>query len=92
MFNLGYMHENGIHVEQDFHLAKRYYDQAFEASTFAYWPITLALIKLHVCYILCLEMGGGSESLIECNKTKKTDPFLDCRHVLLRRKADPGCR
>eukprot|EP01063_Lacrimia_lanifica_P028670 TRINITY_DN422_c1_g4_i1.p1 TRINITY_DN422_c1_g4~~TRINITY_DN422_c1_g4_i1.p1 ORF type:complete len:927 (+),score=320.67 TRINITY_DN422_c1_g4_i1:64-2844(+) len=48
MFNLGYMHEHGVSIAQDFHLAKRYYDQAFEASDHAYWPITLALIKLQV--------------------------------------------
>eukprot|EP00754_Rhynchopus_humris_P043558 Rhum_TRINITY_DN3352_c0_g1::Rhum_TRINITY_DN3352_c0_g1_i1::g.10456::m.10456/K14026/SEL1, SEL1L; SEL1 protein len=48
MFNLGYMHEHGISIAQSFELAKRYYDQAFQSSEHAYWPITLALIKLHV--------------------------------------------
>ncbi|KAJ9467581.1 hypothetical protein DIPPA_64282 [Diplonema papillatum] len=48
MFNLGYMYEHGISTPQDFHLAQRYYDQALRTSDHAYWPITLALIKLHI--------------------------------------------
>jgi len=46
MWNLGWMHENGIGVEQDFHLAKRMYDQALETNLEAYLPVTLALLKL----------------------------------------------
>lgn len=33
---------------QDFHLAKRYYDQALETSLDAYFPVTLALVSLHL--------------------------------------------
>uniref|UniRef100_A0A8C7Q4G1 Uncharacterized protein n=1 Tax=Oncorhynchus mykiss TaxID=8022 RepID=A0A8C7Q4G1_ONCMY len=32
MFNLGYMHEKGLGIKQDIHLAKRFYDMAAEAS------------------------------------------------------------
>lgn len=46
MWNLGWMHENGIGVEQDFHLAKRMYDQALQTNSEAYLPVTLALLKL----------------------------------------------
>lgn len=46
LWNLGWMHENGIAVDQDFHMAKRYYDLALEMSSEAYLPVTLALIKL----------------------------------------------
>ncbi|KAF2458269.1 hypothetical protein BDY21DRAFT_342020 [Lineolata rhizophorae] len=46
MWNLGWMHENGVGAEQDFHLAKRFYDQAFETNSEAYLPVTLALLKL----------------------------------------------
>ncbi|KAK6539424.1 ERAD-associated protein [Orbilia ellipsospora] len=46
LWNLGWMHENGIGVEQDYHLAKRYYDQALETNTEAYLPVTLSLLKL----------------------------------------------
>jgi SEL1 protein len=46
MWNLGWMHENGIGIEQDFHLAKRFYDQALETNREAYLPVKLALLKL----------------------------------------------
>ncbi|KAF2259543.1 HCP-like protein [Lojkania enalia] len=47
MWNLGWMHENGIGIEQDYHLAKRYYDQALETNPReAYLPVLLALYKL----------------------------------------------
>lgn len=32
MFNLGYMHEQGLGLGKDLHLAKRYYDMAIETS------------------------------------------------------------
>ncbi len=47
LWNLGWMHENGIGIEQDFHLAKRFYDQALEInSQEAYLPVSLSLLKL----------------------------------------------
>lgn len=46
LFNLGWMHENGVGLTQDFHLAKRYYDQALETNEEAYLPVTLSLLKL----------------------------------------------
>lgn len=45
-YNLGWMHENGYGVEQDFHLAKRYYDLALTNRPKAYIPVQLALLKL----------------------------------------------
>lgn len=48
LFNLGWMHENGIGLTQDFHLAKRYYDHALEVNEEAYLPVTLSLLKLRV--------------------------------------------
>jgi SEL1 protein len=45
-WNLGWMHENGIGIEQDFHFAKRYYDHALETNKEAFLPVTLALFKL----------------------------------------------
>lgn len=47
-WNLGWMHENGIAVEQDFHMAKRYYDLALESSKETYLPVKLSLLKLRV--------------------------------------------
>ncbi|KFA63019.1 hypothetical protein S40285_07241 [Stachybotrys chlorohalonatus IBT 40285] len=48
LFNLGWMHENGIGLTQDFHLAKRYYDHALEVNDEAYLPVTLSLMKLRI--------------------------------------------
>lgn len=46
-WNLGWMHENGIGIEQDFHLAKRHYDSALETNPReAHLPVVLALYKL----------------------------------------------
>ncbi|KAK4054803.1 ERAD-associated protein [Microbotryomycetes sp. JL201] len=47
MWNLGWMHETGRGVARDFHLAKRYYDQALETSADAYFPACLSLISLY---------------------------------------------
>lgn len=46
LWNLGWMHENGVGIEQDFHLAKRFYDQALETNREAYLPVKLSLFKL----------------------------------------------
>ena len=48
MWNLGWMHENGVGIEQDFHLAKRFYDQALETNAEAYLPVKLSLAKLRL--------------------------------------------
>lgn len=49
MWNLGWMHENGVGIEQDFHLAKRFYDWALETNPHeAYLPVSLALYKLRL--------------------------------------------
>ncbi|KAJ6104896.1 Tetratricopeptide-like helical [Penicillium sp. IBT 16267x] len=45
-WNLGWMHENGVAVAQDFHMAKRYYDLALETNKEAYLPVKLSLLKL----------------------------------------------
>lgn len=48
LFNLGWMHENGVGLIQDFHLAKRYYDHALVVNKEAYLPVTLSLLKLRL--------------------------------------------
>ncbi|KAG9236824.1 ubiquitin-protein ligase-like protein Sel1/Ubx2 [Amylocarpus encephaloides] len=48
LFNLGWMHENGVGLDQDFHLAKRYYDHALETNDEAFLPATLSLYKLRL--------------------------------------------
>ncbi|KAK2707829.1 hypothetical protein QYM36_015495 [Artemia franciscana] len=52
MFNLGWMHENGLGMKQDLHLAKRFYDSAGETSVDAKVPVALALIKLSLLVAL----------------------------------------
>ncbi|GMF32827.1 unnamed protein product [Phytophthora lilii] len=48
MFNLALMYEHGIGVEQDFYLAKRFFDKARVAHSDASVPVTLALWKLRM--------------------------------------------
>jgi hypothetical protein len=43
---LGYMYEFGLGVDRDLHLAKRYYDRAYEYEPKAYLPSTLASLKV----------------------------------------------
>jgi len=50
MFNLGYMHELGLGMKQDIHLAKRFYDLAADTSVDAKVPVYLALTKLAVVF------------------------------------------
>lgn len=46
MFNLGTMHEHGLGLPKDLHLAKRYYDMVLSADPKAWVPVKLALWKL----------------------------------------------
>eukprot|EP00842_Homolaphlyctis_polyrhiza_P006569 jgi/Hompol1/6913/HPOL_002365-RA len=46
MFNLGYMHEHGLGVAKDFHLAKRWYDTSLSTNPAGYLAVNLALAKL----------------------------------------------
>ena len=46
MFNLGAMHEHGLGLPKDLHLAKRYYDMALSTDPKAFAPVKLALWKL----------------------------------------------
>lgn len=50
MFNLAYMHEQGLGMKKDFFLAKRFYDLAAETNADAKIPVALALLKLQVLY------------------------------------------
>lgn len=47
-WNLGWMHEHGVGVEQDYHLAKRYYDLSLVSGPEGYLPVKLALLQLHL--------------------------------------------
>ncbi|CAF0878078.1 unnamed protein product [Brachionus calyciflorus] len=50
MFNLAFMHENGLGLRKDIHLAKRFYDMASETSADANVPVALALFKLSLMF------------------------------------------
>ncbi|KAJ1547289.1 ERAD-associated protein [Nowakowskiella sp. JEL0078] len=58
MWNLGWMHENGIGVRKDYHLAKRLYDQALNTNPNAYLPVYLALLKLYIKSTWAYWTGG----------------------------------
>jgi len=45
-FNLGYMHQKGLGLPKDLHLAKRYYDLAFEYNPEAYIASHIAISTL----------------------------------------------
>lgn len=64
LWNLGWMHENGVGgFAQDFHLAKRYYDQSLETNGEAYLPVSLALIKLRARSWWNEVVGGDVNSI-----------------------------
>lgn len=48
MFNLAMMHELGLGMKKDIHLAKRFYDLAAETNADAKIPVALALMKLQL--------------------------------------------
>lgn len=73
LWNFGWMHENGLAVEQDFHMAKRYYDLALETNSEAYLPVKLALIKLRARSFWNTITGGKVNSIqAEPTETKKS--------------------
>ena len=47
-WNLGWMHENGIGIDQDYHLALRYYMLTMDISPESYLPVRLSLYKLYL--------------------------------------------
>ncbi|KAK5799663.1 hypothetical protein F5H01DRAFT_356623 [Linnemannia elongata] len=58
MWNLGWMHENGIGVAKDFHLAKRWYDQSLATNKIAVLPVSLSLARLNARFIWSYLTGG----------------------------------
>ncbi|KAK7624171.1 hypothetical protein IWX50DRAFT_44516 [Phyllosticta citricarpa] len=71
LWNLGWMHENGIGLDQDYHLAKRFYDQALETNREAYLPVTLALFKLRARSWWNTVTHGRINSIQEDEETRK---------------------
>ncbi|KAG0204307.1 ERAD-associated protein, partial [Mortierella sp. GBA30] len=58
MWNLGWMHENGVGVAKDFHLAKRWYDRSLSTNPGAVLPVSLSLAKLNARFIWNYLTGG----------------------------------
>ncbi|KAG0335881.1 ERAD-associated protein, partial [Podila humilis] len=58
MWNLGWMHENGIGVSKDFHLAKYWYDLSLVTNPKAALPVNLSLAKLYARYVWNYLSGG----------------------------------
>ncbi|KAI8905890.1 hypothetical protein EDD86DRAFT_211043 [Gorgonomyces haynaldii] len=48
MYNLGFMHEHGLGVKQDFYLAKRMYDMALATNPGSYLVIGISLVKMNI--------------------------------------------
>lgn len=71
LWNLGWSYENGIGVEQDFHLAKRYYDACLEVDKRAYFPVSLSLLKLRL-RSAWNTITGGSINSIRDEESKQT--------------------
>jgi len=76
MFNLAYMHEKGLGLKRDIHLAKRFYDLALETSTEAYVPVTLALVKLNFLFFI-ESFEGYISSASELKSLMSSSPNWD---------------
>ncbi|KAF7190500.1 Protein sel-1-like 1 [Pseudocercospora fuligena] len=77
MWNLGWMHENGIGIDQDFHLAKRFYDQALETNREAYLPVKLSLFKLRWRSWWNGVTRGGIHGIEDEEPSKKSRTFAE---------------
>ncbi|KAJ2905732.1 putative ubiquitin-protein ligase sel1 ubx2 protein [Zalerion maritima] len=71
LYNVGWMHENGIGQTQDFHLAKRYYDFAIETNQESYLPVMLSLFKLRARSAWNTFTHGRINSIQDEPSTKK---------------------
>ncbi|KAJ2467095.1 ERAD-associated protein, partial [Coemansia sp. RSA 2337] len=57
MWSLGWMFEHGIGVAQDFHLAKRYYDQSLDANDAGRLAAHVSLARLCLRYLWAWASG-----------------------------------
>ncbi|CAF1142570.1 unnamed protein product, partial [Didymodactylos carnosus] len=76
MFNLAYMHEKGLGLKKDIHLAKRFYDMAAETSTDAQLPVAIVLFKLHL-ELFWEKCRVYSESIFHFNFTSSLTSYGD---------------
>ncbi|ORY21919.1 HCP-like protein [Neocallimastix californiae] len=71
MWNLGWMYENGVGVDTDLNLAKRYYDNALATNSEASVPVGLSLFKLNFKHMI-LFLKGEVPSMYIDNKPRQT--------------------
>jgi SEL1 protein len=82
MFNLGYMHERGIGLKTDFHLAKRYYDLAKETNKKAIPPVYLALTGLYIRWGLSLMNKEGLEQIQQLYLNDALEIFTEYENLI----------
>jgi hypothetical protein len=58
------MHQHGVGLRQDFHLAKRYFDSSAQTHPDARWPVNLALAGLYLHWWYTGEAGGITDKPI----------------------------
>lgn len=58
------MHQHGVGLRQDFHLAKRYFDSSAQTHPDARWPVNLALAGLYLHWWYSGEKGGITDKPI----------------------------
>lgn len=88
LWNLGWMHENGIGIDQDFHLAKRFYDQALETNQEAYLPVKLSLWKLRWRSWWNSVTHGGIKGIDDEAETRKKRSFSEWLDDFLKADAE----
>jgi SEL1 protein len=90
LWNIGWMHENGVGgMEQDFHLAKRYYDQALEINKEAYLAVKLSLLKLRLRSRWNEWTHGGIKSIQDERSKFSTVSFMNQLRTILTRHSSP---
>ncbi|KAI9730370.1 MAG: ERAD-associated protein [Cirrosporium novae-zelandiae] len=77
LWDLGWMHENGIGAEKDYHMAKRYYDLALESCQESYLPVKLALLQLRAKSWWNSVTHGKVKGIQEEPETKKDWSFSE---------------
>lgn len=85
-WNVGWMHENGLGVPQDWHLAKRNYDHALEVSSHAYMPWLLSMSRLYFRSWWNEARTGGAEpglTLFEDDEAETTTVWEGLRRLFL---------
>jgi TPR repeat protein len=73
LFNLGFIYQFGLGVNQDLHLAKRYYDLALTESKDAYWPCSLGLFALKIQTWILEQEAVATEFSTQASKSDTSD-------------------